>query len=328
MRTLFLTLPAAILLSACERTEKDSNTFIPSDDSGTGNTDDSGATDDSGTTDDGDYLDVVAVGFEYVGVWDQELDVLDYYSLYPDLDDTNGGPFLNPSLVRVSLATTAYFGMDFDDPNIDYEHCDFYAYFISVPAPLTVEEFDWESGVGGSGVPLETWGTYEGYLAVDVDSLDDTCFDLDPAVFPDRDPISVFDGMHFGMGFGPLSPYNDTRLSESYAEEWPDYENSYMSQYIAVNHPDGAGGYTFTAYDWNSALLVETDYSVCADFDDGSGGTVEICGECQIDADAGVFILDDVNDQPIHNYILGNSFWFEDFPNLDLSILKEGVPAI
>ena len=328
--SLLILLPVTLLLSACERTEKDS-VFVPddnTDDSGTGNTDDSSITDDSGTTGDGDYLEPVAVGFEYLGNWDQDLDVLEPYFLFPDLNDTNGGPLLYASLVNVSLASTAYFSMEADDPNIDYEHCDFLAYFISIPGPVTIEEFDWESGVGGSGVPLESWGTYDGYLIIRDGSLDDTCFDLDPAVFENGDPISTFDGMHFGLGFGPLSPYNETRLSDVYAEEWPDYEDSYMSQYIAINHPDGAGGYTFTAYDWNSALLVETDYGVCADFDNGSGGTDEVCGEVQVDADADVYILGDVYDQPIHGNMLGNAYWYEDFPNLDLSILKEGVPAI
>ena len=326
MRSALPLLGLTLTLVGCERTEKDSNTFIPNaiDDSGTG-----GTTDDTGTggTTDGDFLEPVAVGFEYVGAWDQEVGVLEDDYLYPDLEDTNGGPFALLSTVNVSLATSAYFGMESDDPAIDAEHCDFLAFFVSTPGPLDVEEFNWDAGVGGTGVPLETWGTFEGYLVILEDTLDDTCYDLDPSVFPGGDPIETFDNMHFGMGFGPLSIYNEQRLAEAYAEEWPDYQDAFMSQYIAINHPDGAGGYTFTAYDWNTALLVETDYNECQTVD-GTSTSFDVCGMVQIEEQDGgyVYVLGDVTDQPIHAYMNGSAYWYEDFPNLDLSLLKEGVP--
>ena len=67
-----------LALMACDRTEKDTDSYIPPDD----NTDDSSATDDSGKESDppvGDYLEVAALGFEFTGVWNQDLHFLDNY---------------------------------------------------------------------------------------------------------------------------------------------------------------------------------------------------------------------------------------------------------
>ena len=105
------------------------------------------------------YLEPVAIGFEYTGVWNQTEDTLNPY-LYPDLDGSNGGEAYDVSdLVKVTLATGDFFGMSSDDPDREDEICEFYTYFESVSSDFPVEEFDWQTGVGGSGTSIGAWAS-------------------------------------------------------------------------------------------------------------------------------------------------------------------------
>lgn len=186
-------------------------------------------------------------------------------------------------------------------------------------------EFDWDAGVGGTGTELETWAAFEGYLRVEPDTFSDRCLELNPDQFEGEDPTIVLDHMHFGLGFGPLSPH----LYEAFqdGEDFAEYEKAYMTQYIAINHPDGDGGYTFDAYDWNGALLVETDYSSCVLVDDGAGSTFEVCGEYQVTEDD-YYVPGDTRNSPRHGFMTGFSAWLEDTPNLDLSLMTNGTEAM
>lgn len=307
-----------LALMACDRTEKDTDSYIPPDN----NTDDSSATDDSGKESDppvGDYLEVAALGFEFTGIWNQDLHFLDNY-IY---EDSNGDLQATIPYVLVTLASLDYFSMTSDDPGFEDEYCEYVAIFRWQEADFKGQEFDWDAGKGGTGLELETWDAYEGYLEVLPDTYSDRCYELDPAVFEGGDPLVVMDGMHFGLGFGPLSDH----LYDIYKEgdTFADYELAYMTQYIAINHPDGSGGYTFDAYDWNGGLYIETDFGACVDVDDGAGGTFEVCGQPQVDADS-YYVPGDTTIEPRYNFVRGFSAWLEDTPNLDLSILKEGVP--
>ena len=136
--------------------------------------------------------------------------------------------------------------------------------------------------------------------------------------------------MHFGFGYGPLSPYLDETLAEG-DPEWDTVSQAYISQFIAINHPDGNGGVDFIGFDWNAALLVETDFSVCSTvfyYDDAGVPTtegVELCGLVQVDVDDLTYVLGDQNAGSIHAYTQGFSMWLEDTPNFDLTLLKEGA---
>jgi hypothetical protein len=211
--------------------------------------------------------------------------------------------------------------MTSDDPGFEDEYCEFIAFFYYAPASFQGTEFDYDAGKGGTGVELETWGSFEGYLEVLPDSYSDRCYELDPEVFAGGDPLETLDGMHFGLGFGPLSDY----LYETYSasESFAEYEDAYMSQYIAINHPDGAGGYTFDAYDWNGSLLIQTDYDYCITIESESGD-FDVCGLPEVTED-NYYVPDDATIRPSHGYVTGFSWWLEDTPNLDLSILKEGI---
>lgn len=289
---------------------------------GDADTDTDGDSDaDTDTDADADYLEVAALGFEYKGGWNEEAQLLENF-LYTDSngDIQAAGPY-----VLVTLASLEYFSMTSDEPGFENEYCEFIASFYRAPADFKGTEFDWDAGKGGTGLELETWGSFEGYLQVETSSYSDSCYNLNPDVFANGEPTAVIDHMHFGLGFGPLSDH----LFEAYkdSEIFPDYELAYLTQYIAMNHPDGAGGYTFDAYDWNGGFLIETDYGECLDVDDGSGGTIEVCGLYQVDAD-NYFVPGDTTITPRRGYVTGFSAWLEDTPNLDLSILQLGTEGM
>ncbi|HND34547.1 MAG TPA: hypothetical protein PLA94_31305, partial [Myxococcota bacterium] len=112
-----------LALTACDRTEKDTDTYVPPDE----NTDDSSVTDDSGDSNPpvGDYLEVAAMGFEFTGVWNNDLHFLDNY-VY---EDANGDLQATIPYVLVTLASLDYFSMTSDDPGYDDEYCEFVAVF-------------------------------------------------------------------------------------------------------------------------------------------------------------------------------------------------------
>ena len=160
------------------------------------------------------YLEPAAIGFEYSGIWNQTEDTLNPY-LFPDLDGSNGDEMYQLSdLVKVTLATIDFFSMSSDDPDREDEICEFFADFYHVSADFPIEDFNWTSGVGGSGTTIGAWSTYEGYLSIREGTLSDRCYDLDPEVYTDGLPFETFDYIHFGIGFAELSSY----MVDQYAE--------------------------------------------------------------------------------------------------------------
>lgn len=317
----------AFAFVACNPPEKDGSTSDPD-----GTVDPPNGNDTASTTDTAsgnvDYLEVIALGFEFDGSWDQATGEIEPYLLYPDLNASNGGvPFLiSTNFVEVTLASAEYFEGTTDDPD---EYCSFDTIFTGFESSASGTQFDWDAGDGGTGVDLLTWGMFDGYLTILPDSLSERCFELDPEQFTGGDPFAMLDGMHFGLGFGPLSPYLEEWLfgttTPTTSTTGLDYSNSYMTQYIAINHPDGSGGYTFPAYDWNVGLYVDTDYETCANYTyTTTSYTYEVCGLVGVDVDLDQYLPGDVNIQPIHGFQLGNSAWLEDTPNLDLTLMREG----
>ena len=68
----------------------------------------------------------------------------------------------------------------------------------------------------------------------------------------------------------------------------------------------------------------------CEEFLYSDGTTVEICGEARLDYRDGSYYFrpyDVTRDIGSRQALMrGTSYWFEDFPNLDLDIMTEGVP--
>ena len=314
-----LSLLSLCALAACGKPSGSTTAHTASGDT---DTDADTDTSDTGPVIDEDYLEVAAFGFEYLGGWNQEEQLLENY-LYTDSagDLAAGGP-----VVIVTLTSLAYFSMDSSTAGFEDEYCEFVATFhYGVSDTLTGTAFNWAAGKGSTEVALETWGAFEGYLEVLPDTFSDRCLELDPEVFDGGDPTAVMDHMHFGLGFGPPSDHLVEFYSEG--ESYATYEKAFMSQFIAMNHPDGEGGYTFEAFDWNGAYLVETDYDECLDVDDGAGGTFEVCGLYQVDDDD-YYVPGNAKESPRHGYVRGFSAWLEDTPNVDLSLFQDGTSGM
>ena len=288
------------------------------------------------------YLEPVAIGFEYIGNWDEEADALVDYIQPGELMQSGEDTSLF-AVVEMSLASMDFFSMSSDDPDRDMEVCTMAALFFHQPATIVTEEYDWVNYGGGNGTIVAPWASYEGYLAILESSLSDRCYELDPAQWTDGTPVEVFNEMHFGISFGELSTYMSEQYAESaaedpdFAEYWETAQYSYFTQYIAMNHPnaDEPSGYDFIAYDWTTSLYIESDKDVCEDIVDEEGTVVEtVCGKFVIEEGdtpgSYQYVFADVTDTTSDRfgYVSGSAWWYEDFPNLDLTLLKEGIPEM
>jgi hypothetical protein len=144
--------------------------------------------------------------------------------------------------------------------------------------------------------------------------------------------LETFNLMHFGIAFAELGSSTHVRdiISEAYDEdgngslseteeaEFLQYSPAYMTQYIAMNHPNASaeGGYDFIGYDWNYGIGYEMDTS-----------TGDISTQpCEDDPETECLIPTNFNDNAGANqaWIRSGSFWLEDFPNFDLEGLQLG----
>ena len=202
--------------------------------------------------------------------------------------------------------------------------------FAYSPANLLAQDFDWTSGTGSSGNNVDLWQSFEGTLVFRLDSASDRCAELDEGY-----SLDTFDGMRFGIGMGPLSTYmtGEFESTDWWADD-ADAQSSYHTQYIAVNHPAETDlGFNFVAYDWTSAIMVNVDPEKCVDVESGEvvdadpESTTQVCGEVLTVEEDGepVYDLADQNENfgSRQVYVSGSSWWYEDYPNLDLSLMKE-----
>ena len=136
--------------------------------------------------------------------------------------------------------------------------------------------------------------------------------------------------MHFGFGVGPRSTYIDDSATSA---EWFDedtMDNALFTGYVAMNHPNSESdsGWDFVGYDFNPGFYVEIDPDECITETTEDGEEIETCGMVMIDEDTDEYIMGnfnvDADTATRHAYLTSWSWWYEDFPNLDLDIMGEG----
>ena len=269
-------------------------------------------------------LEAIAVGFEYVGTWDQNSASLGGW-VFDSGEDAD-------AYMQVHVTNIDYFseGAGTDNKNI----CTMLATFVNQPAILDVQEYPWDnppSSAGQyplSGAPAPVWQGFEGYLTFlgFSNATVDTCARInDPRVLSQLDDGTVaigFEGMHFGISFGPLTTGHIDRLEEAYADDMEWFEanrNAFVTQFIHMNHLGDGTEYDFTGYDWNYAVLAKMN-------EDNTVTTVS-CDPPNEDSDCYDFV-EDQYDSSLNVFSLSNSWWYEDFPNLDFDILNLGVPEM
>ncbi len=289
-------LSLSVLFLACGPKEEDYVTVSEADADADADTD-TDADSDADTDTDPVYFEPAAVGFELYGGWNAETGDLIPYSL--DEGKTLYSPF-----VLLSFANIDYFSATSADDQAAND-CLVYATFTYANAD--VQAYLYDDPDGGS---LGTWSGWEGSVefdegAFEADDIEGNCTNWDPAIYPGGGPIETFSGMHLGIAYGGFTDYLAEAWTETTIEDYGDFM---FTQFIAVNHPDGAGGYDFKAYDWTTGFMWEMDTD---------NGNVSIDDKGN---------LTGASDFDVGGFTYGAAYWFEDFPNLDMSLLKEGVP--
>ncbi len=232
-----------------------------------------------------DGFDPVAVGFELMSGIDGNGNLVNF-----TVDATE-----YPSQILVTFAGLQYF----DDGDED-STCTINGFWQ--PAPLT-DPLE----VNGSEGPTVLFHSYEEPLFLDPST--NTCTNMHSKWgLNGEDLIEKFDGMRFGMGFGEITDY----LKEAWSEETIESHGDAMfSTYIAMNHPAG-NGVDFIGQDWTTGIMVEWD---------------EDTHEPMVD-DSDIYVPLPITglipgpDALPEGYILQNAYWYEDFPLIDLDLLK------
>jgi len=278
------------------------------------------------------YLEPAAIGIEYVGLWDEAGDSLNSY-IFPDIDGTNGGVgSASTDFLVITLASLEYFTQATTEEERAYESCEMLAYYYNAPSEYESHEFDWDAGYGSTGNVMSTWSSFEGFVGIIDSSMSERCLELDPNVYVNGDPIDAFDGMRVGIAFGEKTNHiievfeNYASDDSDFAESWAENSNAYMTQYVAINHPNASesSGFDFIGYDWNYAFMVDVDMEICESIEYQDGSVEEICGEFKVNPEDNTYVFGNTNLDPRLGYVRGGSFWLEDFPNLDLNLLKLG----
>ncbi|MCO4748203.1 MAG: hypothetical protein KC912_25640 [Proteobacteria bacterium] len=240
-------------------------------------------------------LDPVAVGFEYEGGF-----VDGEWSEW-SADDGSGNLVTVPPAIYVTFTNAAYFEATTAEAQ-QYHHCIVYALV------------DGETAIGTSiptngGAVLNSWDIA---LAIDPASWttdsDESCgVLLDPEVWGTNgvDLQNAFTGMHLGIGFGPMTTYLEDAWDET---TLLDYGDAMFAEYIAMNDKNGA----FVGEDWTTGLHWQ--------WDDTTKEPLAVDGN---------YVPSDISTASSYpnGFLRGSPFWYQDFPLLDLSNLKDGAPT-
>ena len=330
MKNLTFTLLGALLTFGCTEDKE-----IESEEGGFDQNAETDADADADADADGAFV-PVAIGIEFNGIWDEANNELRNF-VYPGELTEDGEPMAASAHAVVTLATMDYFSAT-TDAEKEGEYCSWVAWFVGAvvggettdpqPYDMNAQEFDWDAGVGGSGVLVDEWTAWEGGLLINEASMDERCADWEGADY------NQFHGLHYGLGFGDLSSFMTDELTDT--DWWDDevHPHTFFTMYTAMNHPneESANGYDFVGYDFTRAQYAEVDESVCADFPAEEGEEAEtVCGAFVIEwtdetetsyyYEAGDF-RENVGER--YAFVSGSAWWYEDFPNLDLSIMTEG----
>jgi hypothetical protein len=259
------------------------------------------------------------------------------YASYP------GSTTVEPPLLIISITDVEYFDLSSESPERRNHVCEFYAEFPHIVQydPGLGYAFDWEAAGGITGATFPLWFFAEGSAAIysngiayeedgETPYLDENGEYVDaPActsLFEQGYPEAI-DGMHVGIGFGPLTPYLTEDIYEDFKDpDLAEIEASITGMFVAINHPNAAepGGYDFLPMDWGGAYFFEAFVSA-TELVDGDGNTfVADVAAVTVTPDNLLVYSTPQEDALVRGY----PFWYEDYPNLDLSLLKEGVPLI
>ncbi|MFT4977908.1 MAG: hypothetical protein ACI8S6_003815 [Myxococcota bacterium] len=224
------------------------------------------------------YLTPIAVGFEYVGGWDEHNDALESWS-YNSLDYE---PY-----IRIVLVEDGYFSNS-DEATHYLSFCEVLATLDGGSAPIEARSYETDS-------PHSLRASYVGTLTV-FGYGDGDCSNFDPELWPGGEPRWVIDGMTLGLGFGEHTDFLEQAWSEQVIDQYSDYM---LGAWIAYDRPTDDGGVEFVAHDWTTALLWQRD---------------ALSGELVTD-DEDRPIGQDINDPVLSGWVSSYAYFFDNIEN-------------
>jgi len=293
---------------ACTGTDEDKPTNTGDDDgttpSPTGETGTTGGT--------SAYFEPVAVGFEFDGVVGPDGTPASFF--YDD--PTDGLTYERYPYILVTFASLDYFE---DTSQTDEE--------IAARTCSVASVVPWNPPPAVAQIPTHDGAllhySYEVALDLEIDpDLTDCDEELDPAVWGEdaADLLEAFDGMHFGYGWGQQTDYLRGAFDQSTLDD-EEFMSAWLASYVAIN--DAAGDWL--AYDWTFGFTFEWDIET------GYLVTVPDPDPPATYPDRQLLVRYPVTDIPAGDplppmYIRSSAYWYQDFPLMDLTNLKDGAP--
>lgn len=225
------------------------------------------------------YLQPYAVGFEFIGGWDEHQDALVSWAY-------NGLSY--EPYVRIVLVEPEYFSGNPDSDSYYTHFCEVLANLEGGAAPLEARQQE-------DGAPAALRASFVGTLSV-YGYGDGQCDNFDPEVWIGGEPRWTLDGIPFGVGFGEHTDFLDGAWSDQVIEQYGQYM---LGAWFAYNRPAEGGGTEFVAHDWTTALLWQRD---------------AITGELLVDDDARP-VGQSVDDPVLSGWVSSYAFFFDDIDN-------------
>lgn len=158
------------------------------------------------------------------------------------------------------------------------------------------------------------YASYETALDIDTDPAATDCDELvDPSLWGEDAELLLepFDGARLGIGFGKMTDYLLDAWQGLSQEDLDLLTPGFLAEYIALNDASG----TWLAEDWTTGVLWATDENGVP-FTDDEGFLSDV-----VEVDT-LLPGGDLPPGQLRSY----AYWYQDFPLLDLSNLKDGAP--
>lgn len=248
---------------------------------------------DSGVLDRFEPWEPATVGFELEAIVHDDGTLGSYF-----IDTDEIGPWM-----ILTFTSLEYFDVDTEEEKAE-QSCIAYGRFA--PSPLLPPDQI------PLAVPAELYLSFDGVVTLELHNcsgkVKPDVWGADAEILLDK-----FQGAHLGIGVGRMTDY----LREAWSDQTlTDYGDFMLAEYVALNDKDGA----FVGIDWTTAMEFEydPDTQTLPTVLDEDGNEV-LVGMNVASLPSGATLSE--------GYLRSFSYWYQDFPLLDLDNLRDGAPA-